>query len=59
MNLGTTMGKVVVAEGIETPAQLAELRALGVHFGQGYLLAPPLRADQVGEALATQVVVQG
>ena len=57
MNLGTTLGKAVVAEGIETPAQLAQLRALGVTMGQGYLLSPPLRADQVGAALAAQVVL--
>jgi diguanylate cyclase (GGDEF)-like protein len=31
----------VIAEGIETPAQLAALRALGVEFGQGYLLGRP------------------
>jgi diguanylate cyclase (GGDEF)-like protein/PAS domain S-box-containing protein len=58
MNLGTSLGKFVVAEGIETPAQLSELRALGVQLGQGYLLAPPLRADQVGVALAVPVAVQ-
>ncbi|MBI5722240.1 MAG: EAL domain-containing protein [Burkholderiales bacterium] len=52
MNLGTSLGKRVVAEGIETAAQLAQLRALGVHVGQGYLLSRPLRADQVEAALA-------
>jgi len=51
MNLGTSLGKRVVAEGIETPAQLAELRRLGVPSGQGFLLSPPLRADQVPPAL--------
>jgi diguanylate cyclase (GGDEF)-like protein/PAS domain S-box-containing protein len=59
INLGTSLGKHVVAEGIETPAQLKELRAMGVQMGQGYLLAPPLRADQVGVALATQVIATG
>jgi len=57
MNLGTSLGKRVVAEGIETPAQLAELRQLGVHVGQGYLLSRPLRADQVEAALAAQAPV--
>jgi diguanylate cyclase (GGDEF)-like protein/PAS domain S-box-containing protein len=56
MNLGTSLGKRVVAEGIETPEQLAELRKLGVHVGQGYLLSRPLRADQVEAALAAQGV---
>ena len=58
MNLGTSLGKRVVAEGIETPAQLATLRALGVHVGQGYLLSHPLRADQVEAALAPQAVFE-
>ncbi len=57
MNLGTSLGKRVVAEGIETPQQLATLRSLGVHIGQGYLLARPLRADQVPAALAGPLVL--
>ncbi len=36
-------GFVLVAEGIETPAELACLRTLGVHLGQGYLLGRPER----------------
>jgi diguanylate cyclase (GGDEF)-like protein/PAS domain S-box-containing protein len=35
----------VVAEGIETPKQLARLRALGCDLGQGYFFAPPLEAE--------------
>lgn len=31
----------VVAEGIETPDELAAVMAAGVHYGQGYLLARP------------------
>jgi diguanylate cyclase (GGDEF)-like protein len=34
----------VVAEGIETEAQRADLYALGCHFGQGYLFSKPLPA---------------
>jgi EAL domain-containing protein (putative c-di-GMP-specific phosphodiesterase class I) len=36
-----------VAEGIETPAQLAALRALGCTTGQGYQLSAPLTAQAV------------
>ena len=34
-----------VAEGIETEAELAELRRLGVTYGQGYLLGRPAPLD--------------
>ncbi len=36
----------LVAEGIETDAELAALRALGVQFGQGYLLGRPAPLGQ-------------
>jgi len=37
----------VTAEGVETPDQLARLQALGCQRAQGYLFAPPMRADKV------------
>ena len=51
-NLGLSLGKKVIAEGIETMSQLATLKTLGVHVGQGYLLSRPLRAEQVPALLA-------
>jgi diguanylate cyclase (GGDEF)-like protein len=39
-----TLGKSVVAEGIETEAQYRKLASLGCDFGQGYLLCRPLDA---------------
>jgi diguanylate cyclase (GGDEF)-like protein/PAS domain S-box-containing protein len=42
--LGSSLGKAVVAEGIETAAQLEQLRDMGCAFGQGYHLARPLTA---------------
>jgi diguanylate cyclase (GGDEF)-like protein/PAS domain S-box-containing protein len=45
--LGSSLGKVVVAEGIETPSQLAQLRNMGCRLGQGYLLARPMTARDV------------
>ena len=42
--MAQTLGLRVVAEGVETPAQLAQLRALGCDFAQGYLFAKPLPA---------------
>ena len=51
IGLGSALGKTVIAEGIETPAQLSQLRALGCRYGQGRLLAPPLTVDEVEELL--------
>ena len=41
VDLARTLDLDVIAEGIETPTQLAALRELGVEFGQGYLLGRP------------------
>ena len=59
LNLGLSLGKKVIAEGIETLEQLATLKGLGVHVGQGYLLSRPLRADQVPALLGEPVPQDG
>jgi diguanylate cyclase (GGDEF)-like protein len=41
LNLARTLELEVIAEGIETPGQLAALRELGAELGQGYLLGRP------------------
>ncbi len=41
VELGHTLDLTVVAEGVETPGQLAEVRRLGCDLYQGYLLARP------------------
>lgn len=41
VQLAASLGKRTIAEGIETPAQLAHLRSLGCELGQGYLFARP------------------
>jgi diguanylate cyclase (GGDEF)-like protein/PAS domain S-box-containing protein len=46
VTLGGSLGKSVIAEGIETPAQLQRLREVGCEYGQGFLLARPLPAAQ-------------
>ena len=46
ITLGRSLGRAVIAEGIETPAQLDRLRELGCVLGQGYLLARPRRAPE-------------
>jgi EAL domain-containing protein (putative c-di-GMP-specific phosphodiesterase class I)/methanogenic corrinoid protein MtbC1 len=42
IELGSALGVDVIAEGIETPTQLATLRNLKCPLGQGYLFARPL-----------------
>ena len=44
--LGSALGKAVVAEGIETLLQLEQLRDMGCHHGQGFLLGRPLPAAE-------------
>jgi diguanylate cyclase (GGDEF)-like protein len=44
VELARKLGLEVIAEGIETPAQLEALRDLGVGFGQGYLIGRPAAA---------------
>jgi diguanylate cyclase (GGDEF)-like protein/PAS domain S-box-containing protein len=50
VQVGRDLGMQVVAEGIEQPRQLAELREMGCGYGQGFLLARPMAAAGV-EAL--------
>ena len=47
VNLGHSFGIDVIAEGLETPLQLARLRALGCDRGQGYLFGRPRPASIV------------
>ncbi len=54
IQLGGTLNKLVVAEGIETEAQMAQLRDLGCGFGQGFHMASPLSELAAGEWLRAQ-----
>ena len=54
IQLGGTLRKAVVAEGIETPEQMAQLRELGCGYGQGFHMAEPLGAAQAGQWLREQ-----
>lgn len=44
IGLGRALGMGLVAEGVEEPAQLAELRALGCDVAQGFLWSPAVPA---------------
>ncbi len=54
IQLGGTLHKVVVAEGIETQSQMDQLRELGCDYGQGFHLAQPLSEAAAGEWLRAQ-----
>ncbi|MBE9115824.1 EAL domain-containing protein [Lusitaniella coriacea LEGE 07157] len=53
LSIAKTMGMSVVAEGIETPQQLEQLRALSCDFSQGYFFSHPLAAQQIEELIIT------
>lgn len=51
LTLADNLGLNVVAEGIETEAQLEALRVLGCESGQGFYLAKPMRLAELSEYL--------
>jgi diguanylate cyclase (GGDEF)-like protein/PAS domain S-box-containing protein len=51
LSLGKTLNIAITAEGVETPAQLQRLREMECPFMQGYLLSPPVSADEIAALL--------
>ena len=49
--MGRTLGKTVVAEGVETEAQARYLHRIGVHRAQGYYFAKPMSSAQAERLL--------
>ena len=49
--LGTSLGMVTTAEGVETAAQLAQLRIEGCTEAQGYFFSPPRPSDEIPAVL--------
>ncbi len=52
ISIGHNLDLLVIAEGIEHPAQLDELGAAGCDFGQGYFFGFPVPPDEFPEVLA-------
>jgi diguanylate cyclase (GGDEF)-like protein len=50
--LGSALRLAVVAEGVEQPAQLGRLQALGCRYAQGFYFARPLDPASIGSILA-------
>ena len=49
--LGNSLGKAIIAEGIETAAQLEQLLQMGCAAGQGFYLARPLPPEGIAALL--------
>ncbi|MFN2588807.1 MAG: putative bifunctional diguanylate cyclase/phosphodiesterase [Actinomycetota bacterium] len=49
VQIGENLNLRIVAEGIETPEQLLEVRRLGCHEGQGFYLSVPLEPEEMRE----------
>jgi len=52
ISLAKSLKKKIIAEGIETEAQLELLEDLGCEYGQGYLMSKPLTVEKMDRALA-------
>ena len=52
--LAHTLGLSVVAEGVETAEQFAELRKVGCEYAQGFYLSKPVDAEAAGRLIAAQ-----
>ncbi len=51
ITLAWNLGMDVIAEGVETPKQLAQLRALHCDYAQGYLFCKPVRPTEVSQLM--------
>jgi diguanylate cyclase (GGDEF)-like protein len=58
-DLARRWGASVIAEGIETPAQLRIVRELEIAAGQGYLLGRPMTVEELVALQATGVDLEG
>jgi predicted signal transduction protein with EAL and GGDEF domain len=47
VSIAHVLGKVTIAEGVETTGQVRTLRQLGCDFAQGYLFARPVPAEDL------------
>lgn len=58
VSIGHSLNMSVIAEGVETEAQLLVLNELGCDEIQGYLFSRPLLADQFTHLLQESVSLQ-
>ncbi|SDG21294.1 EAL domain-containing protein [Pelagibacterium luteolum] len=56
IGLGTSLGMVTVAEGVETEEQLAVVKAEGATLVQGYYYSPPVTASDIAAMVEAETV---
>ncbi|OGQ78396.1 MAG: hypothetical protein A2289_25045 [Deltaproteobacteria bacterium RIFOXYA12_FULL_58_15] len=59
VNLAHSLGLPVVAEGVETQEQLAELRTMSCEYAQGFLFSRPLAVDKAESILLAGSMAAG
>ena len=55
VSFASRIGSEIIAEGVETVAELEALRDLDIHYGQGFLLCPPTSIDLIPSCLPPEV----
>jgi diguanylate cyclase (GGDEF)-like protein len=55
LNLAHVLGLTVVAEGVESQGQCAEIIATGCEYAQGFFYAPPMPASAIGALIGAQL----
>ena len=53
LQLGEDLGILLIAKGIETPAQLSTLESCGFRYGQGFLFAKPMNSWDASALVST------
>ncbi|WP_051448981.1 EAL domain-containing protein [Tolumonas lignilytica] len=57
IDMGHSLHKSIIAEGIETPEQMALLQKLGCDEGQGYLFSKPLPESLITPLLRQDMII--
>ncbi len=54
ITLAHSLGRTVVAEGVEDPASLEQLRSMGCDQAQGFIVGRPMSFDEMTRRLTTE-----
>jgi len=54
--IGHVMGKIVIAESVESEAALEKLREIGVDYAQGFVIGGPKPLTEVGSVSVADVL---